>query len=741
MPEKHLKFHSDNGKRKVLVVEDETLNSNILQMTLQDDYDLLFADCGAQALELIKAHHETLSLVLLDLNLPDVHGTEILRKLKNDVHTALIPIIVMTADQNAEVECLNMGAIDFIPKPYPPKNVILARMRRTIELAEDRDVILWTERDSLTGLYNREYFYHYATQFDTFHKDTPTDAILVDINQFHMINERYGKEFGDEILRQIAQKLLAAVQEDEGIVCRRDADTFLIYCPHRSDYRAIFDSASVEIGKNNRVRLRMGVYAEVDKTIAIENRFDRAKLAADSVKGSMTIPLEVYSDSMHESEVLAEHLLEGFGTAISEKQFVVYYQPKFDIQSKEPLLNSAEALIRWDHPELGLISPGIFIPLFEKNGLIRKLDAFVWKEAAAQIKDWKERLGRVIPISINVSRIDLYDPELLEELENLVAEYGLDHNELFLEITESAYTEDSEQITAVVSELQSKGFHIEMDDFGTGYSSLNMLSTLPIDALKLDMQFVRNAFQRRKDTRLLEAVIGLAKAFDFPTIAEGVETAEQMFTLKSMGCDYAQGYYFSRPLPVKEFEQYIENLDSTKVAVKTYKPTETSKKGPEDQYTYDALHDPLTGLYNHSAFDILFHDSDHDHLAVMVAHVDDYEQIRLERGKNYADKIIQRVAKVLRGTFRSVDNICRLQEAEFVIIMSRMTSYMEAQVFEKIEQVNSLLGEAQDDMQPISLSVGIAFSDREEPEGDVFRDADTALRRMEQMKQRGCIVY
>lgn len=388
-----------------------------------------------------------------------------------------------------------------------------------------------------------------------------------------------------------------------------------------------------------------------------------------------------------------------------------------------------------------MVSPGVFVPLFEKNGLISALDAYIWREAAKQIRAWKEQLGISIPVSINISRVDLYDTLLPEKLAALTDELGLSRAELLLEITESAYTENSEQIIAVVKELREKGFLIEMDDFGTGYSSLSMISTLPIDSLKLDMQFIRNAFKARKDIRLLEAVIGLAKALGLPTIAEGVETGEQMFTLKSMGCDIVQGYYFSRPLPAEEFTGYVQALRAPESAGQEISVQAGIKGGPKDPYTYDAMHDPLTGLYNHSAFDILFHDSDHEHLAVMIAHVDDYDEIRKTHGKAYADALICRVASVLRKNFRSVDNICRLQEAEFAIIMSRMTSAMQEQVFEKIKLINQALQTVQEDGRPLSLSVGIAFSDRENPQGDLFRDADAALHRMEQIKERGFAVY
>ena len=560
MPESHLKFHSANGKRRILVIEDEFINREILGYMLRDSYDLIFAETGAKALELLEEQQDTLSLVLLDLNLPDMKGMDILRRVKSEDFNAQLPVIVMTADQDAEVECLNLGAIDFIPKPYPKQEVILARVLRTIELFEDRDIIRWTERDHLTGLYNQQYFFRYAAQFDTFHSAVQTDAIVLDINHFHLLNERYGRHFGDEVLKCVAARLLNTVHGSDGIICRRGADSFLIYCPHRTDYEDILEQASVEMVGGYQVRVRMGVYPQVDRSIDVERRFDRAKQAADHVKNSFSKEVGFYDNAMYEKELRMEQLLEGFQTAVREKQFTVYYQPKFDVRGAESVLNSAEALVRWKHPTLGMISPGDFIPLFEDNGLIRELDFYVWKEAAAQIREWKDTLGRSIPVSVNVSRVDLFDLELPETLEGIVKDAGLEPGDLLLEITESAYTENPE-IVNVIKSLRDRGFPIEMDDFGTGYSSLNMITTLPIDALKLDMQFIRTAFRGNKDTRLLEAVIGLAKSLELPTIAEGVETEEQMLTLKTMGCDFVQGYYFSRPLPAAEFEAYVRNLE------------------------------------------------------------------------------------------------------------------------------------------------------------------------------------
>ena len=566
MLKSHEKFHSANGKRQILIADDELINRELLRMVLQQDYELIFAENGREALEMIRRNCQILSLVLMDLKMPVMGGLDVLRHMREEPALSRIPVIVLTSDQDAEIESLSLGAIDFIPKPYPQAGVMQARILRTIELSEDRDIINSTERDPLTGLYNREFFYRYAEQFDQHHSGVAMDAIVVDVNHFHMINERFGTAYGDGVLRRIGEKAREVVQDTGGIVCRREADTFMIYCPHGKDYRAILDNATVGLAGdssvNGRVRLRMGVYENVDKSLDIERRFDRAKMAADTVRGSFAKTIGVYDNALHEKELYSERLIEEFDRAIREKQFQVFYQPKFDVRPEIPFLSSAEALVRWFHPELGMISPGAFIPLFEENGLIQTLDHYVWEAAAAQIREWKERFGISIPVSVNVSRIDMYDPQLVEAIHEIVVRNGLEPSELLLEITESAYTQDSEQIIETVNRLRNLGFRIEMDDFGTGYSSLNMISTLPIDALKLDMQFIRNAFSGHRDTRMLEIIIDIADYLSVPVIAEGVETEDQLRALRTMGCDIVQGYYFSRPVPAQEYEKFVvERLD------------------------------------------------------------------------------------------------------------------------------------------------------------------------------------
>ena len=550
-------------KRHILIVEDERINQMLLGKMLGDGYELLYASDGIEALEQIKSHSEDLAVVLLDLQMPQMSGTEVLKVMKEEEELRDIPVIVMTADETAEVECLKLGAYDFIPKPYPDVEIILARINRCIELSEKRNIIQSTERDSLTQLFNLDYFLRYVRMFDQHYAEKPMDAIVLDVNHFHLLNERYGKQYGDSVLARIGHHVRQIAREVGGVGCRRAADTFLIYCPHRDDYAAILDKASEGLVdkdvSENRIRLRMGVYSQVDKSLQIERRFDYAKAAANTVKTGYRKAIGIYDTEMHEAELYRERLLEDFKPSLESRRFMVYFQPKYDVRPANPVLASAEALVRWDHPELGLISPGTFIPLLEENGLILDLDRFVWRETAARIRDWKDRFGFSVPVSVNVSRIDMLTPNLKGIFREILEEYRLSPDDLILEITESAYTGDSDQVIAMAKELRGKsmGFRIEMDDFGTGYSSLGMLSNLPIDALKLDMSFVRNAFGETKDVRMIELIIDIAAYLHVPVVAEGVETEEQYLALKELGCDLVQGYYFSKPVPPEAFDHFL----------------------------------------------------------------------------------------------------------------------------------------------------------------------------------------
>ena len=546
--------------RLVLVVDDQEINRDALEAILEDDYEVVCAENGKEALETMEHRQDELSIVLLDLMMPVMDGYAVLERVRADEQLGRIPVIVLTADKNAELQALKLGASDFITKPFDVPEVILARVNRIIELSEGRKLISAAETDKISQLYNRDFFFEYAERMYRYHPETHMDAVVLNIEQFHSVNDAQGREFGNDVLRLIGGEIRAFLSETNGIASRIEADRFAVYCAQQPDYAALlkrFQERANSASPNVSVRLRMGVMPWREGVGPVQ-MLDRARTACNMVRGNYQNPLMIYDEDMRRREQLNQRLLNDLNRAVMEKQLKVFYQPKYDVQCDPPRLSSAEALIRWQHPELGMISPGAFIPLFEGNGLVSVIDSFVWREAARQVRLWKEAYGVTVPVSVNLSRADVFDPTLVDRLVRLIEENGLDYGDMKLEVTESAYTDNAKDLLDVIRRLRAIGFEVEMDDFGSGYSSLNMLAAMPIDVLKMDMAFVRNIESSDADYMLVKLILDIARHLKLKVVAEGVEHEGQLALLKDAGCDLVQGYYFSKPVPPEDFSALIE---------------------------------------------------------------------------------------------------------------------------------------------------------------------------------------
>ena len=435
--------------------------------------------------------------------------------------------------------------------------LVLRSARAEAKAKAGSRIISETELDRLTGLYNREFFLVYANRMYKEHPEKPMDAVAVDIERFHSLTSLNGRTFGNEVLKTLGHEITAFLKENGGIGSRSENDHFDLYCAHREGYEdllARFTERLNELSRNADIQLRMGVMPW-QKELEPEQMLDRAWSAARSIRGHYKTHLMVYDEELRHQEEMNQRLRNDLTRALEEGEMEVWYQPKFDIQVDPPVMRSAEALVRWHHPRLGMITPDVFIPLFERSGQITALDSYVWAQAARQIAAWREKYGRLLPVSVNLSRVDVFDPKLMATLEGIVAENRLNRSDLTLEITESAYTENADHLIQVIEGLREKGYVIEMDDFGSGYSSLNMLSSLPVDVLKMDIAFIRNIERNERDFHLVELILDIARYLKVPVVAEGVETEKQLKQLKEAGCDLVQGYYFSRPLPPGEFEE------------------------------------------------------------------------------------------------------------------------------------------------------------------------------------------
>lgn len=413
--------------------------------------------------------------------------------------------------------------------------------------------------DRLTGLYSKDFFYQKVRERLAERSERKHFIICANIENFKLYNDAFGRGEGDLLLQKFADNMRSQNGKD-GICGRYGADRFMCLREQEtSDCPSIMDGVcfSSFAKKMKNVSLKFGVYEITDYSVPVDRMFDRALLAAESIKGQYNKTFAVYDDNLRAKLVHEKAITDDMEAALSEEQFVIYLQPKYSLVNE--CMVGAEALVRWIHPEWGVMSPGEFIPLFEKKAFISRLDKYVWEKVCVLLSGWKSKGYPLIPISVNVSRVDMYQSHLEEYLLELTKKYEIEPSYLHLEITESAYAETPNQIFSTIEKLHKLGFIIEMDDFGSGYSSLNMLSQMTLDILKLDMKFIQNEMSKPVNRSIMNDIIAMAHKMHLSVVAEGVETGEQMKRLQSMGCDYVQGYYFAKPMPVEEFEKLWQN--------------------------------------------------------------------------------------------------------------------------------------------------------------------------------------
>ncbi len=555
------------SKKKILVVENNNINRAMLASILASQYEVLEAENGQEALCVLEQYKDEISLILLDIIMPVMDGYTFLSIVKENPNYASVPVIVTTQNdgESDEVAALSQGAADFVGKPYKPQ-IILHRVASIINLRETAAMVNQFKYDRLTGLYGKEYFYKSAKEFILKNPDKQYDIVCSDIENFKLINDVFGVPAGDALLCGIAQIYTQYVNA-HGICSHFHADQFACLMEHDEEYTdELFAQINAQINaltKVKNVSLKWGVYAiSSAENVPVEQMCDRALLAARSIKGQYGKYFSYYDAALRNQLLRNQEITDEMEKALLEEQFVVYLQPKYKTITRE--LCGAEALVRWIHPEWGFQSPGEFIPLFEKNGFITKLDQYVWKKVCMLLHEWDQKGLRSIPVSVNVSRADIYNVNLADMLKGLVETYELEPSRIHLEVTESAYTEDPKQIIETMGNLRDLGFLVEMDDFGSGYSSLNMLNQLPLDVLKLDMKFIQNEMAKPAEQGILRFIMELAHWMNLYVVAEGVETEEQLERLGELGCDYVQGYYLAKPMPDTAFEQLLQQLDSTK---------------------------------------------------------------------------------------------------------------------------------------------------------------------------------
>ena len=443
-------------------------------------------------------------------------------------------------------------------------NVLLKETLEEMRRAENTIEIL--KRDPVTNLLTEKIFYERAQVMLEENPGQAFDIIAVDIERFKIINDAFGTAAGNQLLSDLSVCLLDIRVDEKSLFARIRADLFAVLVPREEGVYGRLEHSLNCFLKNYplpmRLTVKIGVYQIEERDIPVERMCDRAFIAAGSIKGMYAEKIVFYNNAMREKMLFEQKILDTMVEALEQGQFQIHLQPKVRVNTEE--VAGAEALVRWEHPELGLLSPADFLPVFERNGFIYSLDLYVWQNVRKMMQHRCRMGGADIPVAVNVSRMDIYHGDLPSLFTELVKDYGLEPKNLHLEITESAYISDSRQLLLVVEQLRKTGFVVEMDDFGSGYSSLNMLSELPVDVLKLDLKFLRTGTDAGRRHRIMQAVIDLAHTLHLLVIAEGVETKEESLLLEEMGCQYAQGYYYGRPVPENEFEKRFLHLECQK---------------------------------------------------------------------------------------------------------------------------------------------------------------------------------
>lgn len=545
------------GRRKyVLIVDDCQQDRMAVTDVLRSDYDILEACNGKQALEILSRKRAQISLIMLDLMMPVMDGYEFLEMYRKRKEYSYLPVVVCTTEDDPEREqkSLELGAWDFVLKNSSP-GIMRLRSGNAIEKSKVR----FLEYDFLTGIYGQQKFYQATRELLDQRAGANFAFIHFDIDRFRIINTLYGSKEGDRLIHFVAgaiRKVMTAY--GRGTYGRLGGDVFGMCVPYE-DGAAIYhilEGIRAEIRKHSvhyYLETCAGIYLVDDPDMEVAAMHDNAEIAAAQCKGQYMVHDVLYTEEIGQKVLREQHIIDEMDAALAEQQFIVYFQPKYQLKKMAPY--GAEALVRWKKPSGEIVLPNEFIPIFERNGFITKLDYYVW-EKVCQFIDSELSQGRnPAPISVNVSRVNLYNPDFMDSLIDLIHRYHIPPHYLNLELTESVFSEDAELIQRAVNYLHDAGFTILMDDFGSGYSSLNILKDVDLDVLKIDMKFFSKGNTAEKGAKIIEAVIRMAESLDMMVIAEGVEEKHQVDFLNDLGCDYIQGYYFGRPMSQDQYEK------------------------------------------------------------------------------------------------------------------------------------------------------------------------------------------
>ncbi|MDY3781660.1 MAG: EAL domain-containing protein [Candidatus Faecousia sp.] len=541
-------------KSNVLIVDDAPINRELLAYILQDRYQVFQAENGKQAIEMIESQERIYRLVLLDIQMPVLDGFGFLDYMKKKDLLRNLPVIVISGDSSdaSILYAYKLGAVDFFSKPFSPE-IVLNRVHNILSLYEH------DYKDDLTGGYNRTGFIRMAENV-LYNAKKKSDYALMffDIKNFKATNELFGVGGGDNFLRDFYQRIDKIW--NPSVSARLDADHFVCLLPQS---HINMDTLSQDLKLNVQLGGRAmklygycGIYHVEDDDVSVTSMIDRAKLAEESILSDHIQPYVVFDDSMRRRYVNQMELMGEYESAIANDEFKVYYQPVVEASSGN--LISAEALVRWIHPQRGMVSPADFIPALENGGHISKLDWFIANRVAELSRERHQAGEPVVPVSVNLSWMDFYNDDMMQGLVELLGSDRVRVGDIRLEITETSYAALESDREGILEQLRKLGSPILLDDFGSGFSSFGMLKRYNFDILKLDMTFTRQIETSPKTCTIITGIIQMVHHLGIKVIAEGAETEAQVKFLRDNGCDYIQGYYFSKPLPEEEFLAYIQ---------------------------------------------------------------------------------------------------------------------------------------------------------------------------------------
>ena len=683
-------------RKNVLIILAEDANEECNWKIFENTYDVNIVKGITETTAYLSSDKKADAILLL-VNEELTEAYALVEELGRSVEWSGVPVLILAEkyEVTAEQKFLAMGVWNYVVKPFDEESMKL-RLVNAIGRSKAKSLErlhYLANYDVLTGIFNKNKFIEETRDMLDENPDIKMAFVRMDIDRFQLVNAFFGTSAGDEVLKFVAESVKNYAAKYTTVTYgRMEADVFAICLPYK-DVKEALDHVYVIRNHFKQYPLEFdivpafGIYVIEDKELPIEIMLDRAKLAAKTIKGQYLNNYAFYTDDIGDALEEEQQILNDMAHALETEQFTVYFQPKYNVKSRQPV--GAEALVRWEHPEKGTISPGKFIPIFEKNGFITKLDYFVWNRVCFMLRGWLDEGEKPNPISVNVSRVNLFNPNIVPIICDLVDSYDVPRELLQLELTESAYADATLAMKDKVQKLREEGFQVLMDDFGSGYSSLNVLKDIEVDVLKIDMRFFETSEIGGRGENIVASVVRMAKWLDIPTIAEGVEKEEQVEFLKNIGCEYVQGYYFAKPMPAYAYNSIACASDGFE---------KLSKKAFDTNQIF-AMDAEMESFVSDSTQAIAIYEYDQETLEILRVNNAYYELMgyddRYIRANNLLDILEEKSRKIIKDSLDEAVQTKGTVGCEYEKVLSsgkRVWLHLKLKYINSIEGRNIIIG-------------------------------------------------